>query len=74
MSQYLQEDPAADLEAFLSYDTLPSRPLWSDIRRDQYEYVKRVFARRGVPINSDTRKADVINFKDALLGYTLYFI
>lgn len=69
----LQEDPAADLEAFLSYETLPSRPTWSGIRRDHYDYVKEVFAQRGVPINSDTREADIIKFKDALLGYTLYF-
>lgn len=70
----LQEDPEADLMAFLSYETLPSRVAWSRISRAEYEYVKNVFARRGVPINSDTNKADIIKFKDDLLGCHLYGI
>ncbi len=69
----LQEDPEADLMALVSYDTLPMRAAWSGIRRDHYDIVKDMFKGRGTPINCDTRKADIMKFKDALLGYTLYF-
>lgn len=68
-----QKDPEADLMAFTSYETMPSRVAWSGISKDQYEYVKLVFARRGVTICRDTPKADIMKFKDALLNLRLYF-
>ncbi|BDA49225.1 hypothetical protein COCOBI_13-3350 [Coccomyxa sp. Obi] len=61
------EDPEADLHAFISYDSLPSREAWSTLRREDYDRVKRVFARRGVSICKDTSDADMIKFKKALL-------
>ncbi len=69
----LQEDPEADLMAFTSYDTIVSRPAWSDIGRDEYDYVKDMFARHGVTICKETPKADIIKFKEALLNMCLYF-
>ncbi|BDA49227.1 hypothetical protein COCOBI_13-3370 [Coccomyxa sp. Obi] len=67
------EDPEADLEAFTTYETMPSRAAWSGISKDQYVYVKRMFARRGVTICKDSSKADIMKFKDTLLNMRTYF-
>ncbi|BDA48320.1 hypothetical protein COCOBI_11-5810 [Coccomyxa sp. Obi] len=61
------EIPEADFELFLSYDTLPRRPAWKGISKEDYDRVKASFAQRGVTICKETLPDDMIKFKETLM-------